>query len=149
MTLDLQFRLLKAPPTNKVLMAYRKDAQAGIVPPHANASDVRGKIQWVSVEFKNKQVGIARLELAPPEFCFVSELMILSTHRGQGIGHWIMKRIEQYCLTLGIRRLLLQAGDGTENFYKSQSFINDPIMPRLLRKEINPFQARAFAPMLH
>ncbi|MYM67971.1 GNAT family N-acetyltransferase [Pseudoduganella sp. FT55W] len=149
MNLDLQFRLLKAPPTNKVLMAYRKDAHFGTAPPQAHASDVRGKIQWVAVEFKNKQVGIARLELAPPEFCFVSELMILSSHRGQGIGHWIMKRIEQYCLSVGIHRLLLQAGDGTENFYKSQSFINDPLMPLLLRKEINPFQARAFVPTLH
>lgn len=149
MDLDLQFRLLKAPPTTKVLMAFRRDADSEGTLPRAGASDARGKIQWVSVELKNKQIGIARLELAAPEFCFVSELMISSAYRGQGIGHWIMKRIEQYCLGLGIRRLLLEAGDGTDNFYKSQSFVSDPLMPRLLRKEINPFQARMFAPVLH
>jgi GNAT superfamily N-acetyltransferase len=46
--------------------------------------------------------------------------MILSSYRGQGIGHWVMKRIEQYAHSLGIRRLLLVAGEGTDNFYKSQ-----------------------------
>lgn len=149
MDLDLQFRVLKAPPATKVVMAFRRDADAEGALPHASAADPRGKVQWVAVELKKKQIGIARLELAAPEFCFVSELMILSSYRGQGIGHWTMKRIEQYAHSLGIRRLLLEAGDGTENFYKSQSFIADPLMPRMLRKEINPFQPKVFAPPLH
>lgn len=149
MELDLQFRLLKAAPPTKVVMAFRKDADAEGALPRAGAADTRGKVQWVAVEHKNKQIGIARLELAAPEFCFVSELMILSQYRGQGIGHWIMKRIEQYALSVGIRRLLLEAGHGTDNFYKSQAFVADPLMPRLLRKEINPFQPKMFSPGLH
>jgi GNAT superfamily N-acetyltransferase len=148
MDLDLQFRLLKAPPAAKVLLAFRKDADAGSVMPRATASDPRGKVQWVAVELKNKQIGIARLELAPPEFCFVSELMILSPHRGQGIGRWMLKRIEQYALSLKIRRLLLVAAEGTDSFYKSQAFISDPLLPRMLRKDINPFQPKIFAPSL-
>ena len=147
MDLDLQFRLMKAAPTAKVLQAFRQDANmAGIAPP-ANAADARGRIQWISVELKKRQIGIARLELAAPEFCFVSELMILSAYRGQGIGHWVMKRVEQYCLELGIKRLLLEAGHGTDNFYKSQAFVADPLIPRLLRKEINPFQRKMFSPL--
>jgi N-acetylglutamate synthase-like GNAT family acetyltransferase len=146
MDLDLQFRVLKTPPATKVVMAFRRDADAEGALPRASASDPRGKVQWVAVELKNKQIGIARLELAAPEFCFVSELMILSQYRGQGIGHWIMKRIEQYAHGLGIRRLLLVAGEGTDSFYKSQAFISDPLMPRMLRKDINPFQPKMFAP---
>jgi GNAT superfamily N-acetyltransferase len=149
MDLDLQFRLMKAPPSTKVLMTWRKDADLDESIPRANASDARGKVQWVAVELKNKQIGIARLELAPPEFCFVSDLMISSQYRGQGVGQWTMKRIEQYCVTLGIKRLLLEAGDGTDNFYKSQAFVADPLLPRLLRKDINPFQRKVFSPMLH
>lgn len=149
MDLDLQFRLMKAPPSTKVLMTWRKDADLGDHIPRTAPSDVRGKVQWVAVELKNKQIGIARLELAAPEFCFVSDLMILSQHRGQGVGHWLMKRIEQYCATLSIKRLLLEAGDGTDNFYKSQAFVTDPLAPRLLRKDINPFQRKMFAPSLH
>lgn len=146
MDLDLQFRPMKAPPTTKALLAFRKDAGLKGALPAPTAHDVRGTVQWVSVELKNKQIGIARLELAAPEFCFVSELMILSQYRGQGIGHWIMKRIEQYAHGLGIRRLLLVAGEGTDSFYKSQAFISDPLMPRMLRKDINPFQPKMFAP---
>ncbi|MBV7536740.1 GNAT family N-acetyltransferase [Duganella sp. sic0402] len=149
MDLDLQFRLLKTPPSTKVLMAFRKDADSeGLMPPPKPA-DPRGKLQWIAIELKNKQIGIARLELAAPEFCFVSELMIASQYRGLGIGHWVMTRIEQYCLSLGIKRLLLEAGEGTDNFYKSQAFISDPLMPRLLRKDINPFQRKMFAPLFH
>ncbi|WP_343729184.1 GNAT family N-acetyltransferase [Duganella sp.] len=149
MDLDLLFRLLKTAPSTKVVMAFRRDADTEGALPRASAADARGKVQWVAVEHKNKQIGIARLELAAPEFCFVSELMILSQYRGQGIGHWIMKRIEQYALSIGIRRLLLEAGDGTDNFYKSQAFVTDPLLPRLLRKEINPFQPRLFSPQPH
>jgi hypothetical protein len=45
-------------------------------------------------------------------------------------------------------RLLLVAGEGTDNFYKSQAFVTDPQAPRLLRKELNPLQRKGFAAML-
>lgn len=143
---DLQFRPLKAPLSNKVLLAWRKDADAEGAMPRPQAQDARGKVQWVSVEANGKQLGVARLELAPPEFCFVSELIISSKFRGQGIGRWFLTRIEQYCLAQGIRRLLLEAGKGTESFYKSQAFVADPHLPHLLKKEINPFQRKVFSP---
>ena len=71
-------------------------------------------------------------------------LVALQNEKAQGAA----SRIEQYVLGLGIRRLLLVAGDGTDSFYKSQSFVPDPIMPRMLRKDINPFQPKLFAPPL-
>ena len=107
---ELQFRPLKAPLSNKALEAYRKDAAWSAPLPKNTAQDARGKIQWVSVEWKAKQIGIARLELAPPEFCYLSELIISSKFRGRGVGRWFMARIEQYCHAQGIRRLLLEAG---------------------------------------
>lgn len=147
MELDVQFRPMKAPPTAKVLLTFRKDAgfKGGTPPP--KAADPRGTIQWVAVELKNKQIGIARLEMAPPMFCFVSELMILSQYRGRGVGHWLVKRIEQYCLGTGIQRLVLEAAEGTDDFYKSQAFVPDPLLPRLWRKEISPLQRRMFTPL--
>jgi GNAT superfamily N-acetyltransferase len=146
MTLDLQFRPMKAPPTNKALLVFRKDAGFNSTMPQKAAHDARGVIQWVSVELKNKQIGIARLEIAPPMFCFVSELMILSPYRGQGVGHWLIKRIEQYCLGRGTQRLILEAAEGTDKFYSSQAFVPDPLLPRLWRKEISPLQRKIFTP---
>jgi N-acetylglutamate synthase-like GNAT family acetyltransferase len=147
MNTSLQFRPLNTPLSTKALLAYRKDADSNGALPQHTAQDARGKVQWVSVEANGKQIGVARLELAPPEFCFVSELIISSKFRGQGVGHWFMTRIEQYCLGLGIRRLLLEAGNGTESFYKSQSFVSDPYLPNVLKKEINPFQRKVFSPL--
>jgi GNAT superfamily N-acetyltransferase len=143
---ELQFRPLKAPLSNKALEAYRKDASWSAPPPSQTAQDARGKIQWVSVEWNAKQIGVARLELAPPEFCYLSELIISSKFRGRGVGRWFMGRIEQYCHAQGIRRLLLEAGDGTESFYKTQAFVTDPLLPKLLKKDINPFQRKMFLP---
>ena len=143
---ELQFVPLKAPLPDKALLAYRKDAAWSSPLPKTAAQDARGKVQWVSVEWKAKQIGIARLELAPPEFCYLSELIISSKFRGRGVGRWFMARIEQFCHAQGIRRLLLQAGDGTESFYKAQAFIADPLLPDLLKKDINPFQRKMFIP---
>lgn len=143
---DLQFRPLKAPLSNKALLDWRKDADLEGAMPQPKSQDARGKVQWVSVEAKGKQIGVARLELAPPEFCFVSELIISSKCRSQGIGRWFLTRIEQYCLAQGIRRLLLEARVGTDGFYKSQSFVTDPRVPHLLKKDINPFQRKVFSP---
>lgn len=143
---ELQFRPLKAPLSNKALEAYRKDAAWSAPLPKQTAQDARGEVQWVSVEWKAKQIGVARLELAPPEFCYLSELVISSKFRGRGVGRWFMTRIEQYCLAQGIRRLLLEAGDGTESFYKAQAFAADPLLPHLLKKDLNPFQRKMFMP---
>ena len=143
---DLEFRPLKAALSNKALEAYRKDAAWTSSVPPGGATDARGKVQWVSVEWNKKQIGVARLELAPPEFCFLSELIVSSKFRRRGVGRWFIARIEQYCVAQGIHRLLLQAGDGTEGFYKSQSFVAEPLLPKLLKKDLNPFQRKMFLP---
>jgi len=149
MDYDLQFRPLKNPPPAKLILDYRKDAGFDSPLPRAMADDPRGKLQWVSVEANGKQVAIARLEIAAPEFCFVSELMVRSAYRGKGIGRWFIHRIEQYCLGMGIRRLLLQAADGTETFYRAMAFFPEPLIPNLLRKEISPLQRRVFSPLFN
>jgi GNAT superfamily N-acetyltransferase len=143
--LTLSFHPLSAPLSDKALRAYRKDAGWTVPLLHAD-QQLRGKIQWVAVEANGRQVGVARLELAPPEFCYVADLIITSRYRGRGIGRWFLKQIEQYCGGYGIRRLLLQAHAGTESFYELHSFVQDPLVPSFLKKDINPFQRKLFIP---
>ncbi|GJJ01563.1 hypothetical protein RugamoR64_21010 [Duganella rhizosphaerae] len=142
MPLELQFVPLKSAIPAKVLHDYRQDANWPSTPelPH----DPRGRIVWVSVETKGKQIAIARLELAPPEFCAVSELIVRSKFRSQGVGRWFMHRIEQYCNSLGVRRLMLEAAKGSEKFYESLSFHTDPYIPTLLKKDVNPLLPKMF-----
>ena len=144
---SLSFRPLTSPLPAKVLRAFRKDAGW----PEKNVADApeqatSGKVQWVSVESDKTRVGIARLELAAPEFCYVSEVIIASKFRGRGIGHWLFKSIEQYCAQAGIRRLLLQPQSEARSFYDSLHFVPDPLVKSFLKKEINPFQRKLFVP---
>lgn len=144
---SLSFRPLTSPLPAKVLRAFRKDAGW----PEKNVADApeqatNGKVQWVSVESDKTRIGIARLELAAPEFCYVSEVIIASKFRGRGIGHWLFKSIEQYCAQAGIRRLLLQPQAEARSFYESLQFVPDPFVKSFLKKDISPFQRKMFLP---
>jgi GNAT superfamily N-acetyltransferase len=146
MPLPLTFRSLAKPPT-KLLHTLRREAGWPAANPvdHAQPNPL-GRVQWVSVETAKATIAIARLELAPPEFCYVADLIVAHRHRGQGVGRWFLQRIEQYCAGAGIRRLLLQAAADTEPFYAALQFAPDPRAPGFLKKDINPFQRKMFVP---
>lgn len=141
---SLRFLPLSAPLTDKVLLAFRKDAgwsnrdTSGV----HKAGQPGGLVQWVTVESGKKRVGIARLELAPPQFCFVSDLIVLSDYRGRGVGEWFMRQIEQHCMGLGIPRVLLQPMDDNRAFYEKLDFVADPLAAGFLKKDIRPPQRR-------
>jgi GNAT superfamily N-acetyltransferase len=141
---SLVFRPLTAPLPEKVLLAFRKDA--GWTNRDTSALDGARQpgslVQWVTVESGKRRVGIARLELAPPQFCFVSDLIVLNGHRGRGVGEWFMKQIEQHCLGLGIPRVLLQPLGDNRGFYDKLDFVDDPLLAGFLKKEIRPLQRR-------
>lgn len=150
MTVQLQFCPLAQPLSAKILLDYYKDAGWKNFDLSRRTEPERpmARVQWVSVLCDGKQAGVARLEMAAPEFCFVSDLIISTKYRGQGMGRWLLSHIEQYCASFGIRRLFLVPMAGTRNFYTSQAFADDPLVPDMLRKDINPFQPKMFMPAL-
>jgi len=137
---SLAFRPLSAPLPDKVLLAFRKDA--GWSNRETSRLGQAGRpgsvVQWVTVEAGKRRIGIARLELAAPQLCYVSDLIVLASHRGRGVGEWFMKQIEQYCLGFGIPRVLLQPLDDNRGFYRKLNFIEDPLAAGFLKKEIMP-----------
>ncbi len=146
MNLTLIFRPLAVPLSNKALRAFRKDAGWAADDGDAAADGPpNGKVQWVTVECGKKTIGIARLELAPPQFCYVGDLIIARAFHGQGVGQWFVKNIERYCTQFGIPRLLLRPLEGTQGFYEKQHFVPDPFVAPFLKKEINPFQRKILA----
>jgi GNAT superfamily N-acetyltransferase len=140
----LEFRPLPAPLSAEVLKTFHKDAGWSAATTRAlmPALDPASQVRWATVESNSKTIGIARLELAPPQFCFVSDLIVLSSHRGRGVGQWLIRNIERYCLGLGFPRLLLQSLEGTIGFYEKLHFVPDPRVAGFLKKEINPFQRK-------
>lgn len=144
--LNLQFRILPEPLTAKALTSFRKDAGWDSPILEGTLVDPKAMVRWACVETGQRRLGIVRLELAPPEFCYVGDLIIHSKFRGQGIGHWFIQHIEQYCRTLGIKRMMLHPHAGTEKFYAGLDFVPDARVPNFLKKDVNPLQRRMFLP---
>jgi GNAT superfamily N-acetyltransferase len=145
--LELHFQPLPQAPSKKTLQAFQKDAGWSVSRREVEKMlTPNSRMQWVSVELNKIVIGIARLELAPPEFCHISDLTIKSKYRGQGVGRWFIKNIELFCAGLGIRRMLLLPESEALPFYEALSFTPDPYVPRFLKKEISPFQRKAFFP---
>ncbi|NEX60904.1 GNAT family N-acetyltransferase [Noviherbaspirillum galbum] len=136
-TQQLTFQLLSESMARKAIEKFRRHAgwQVSNDRDHRPAHPL-GKVQWVAVDAAQKQVGIARLELAPPEFCHVSDLIILQEYRGHGIGRWLIRNIEQYAMRSKIRRLCLEPGAGTQAFYQSVGFAPEPRLPGIYTKNI-------------
>ena len=136
----LTFQPMPAAPTPKVLKAFRKDAGWTEVGDAAldGAFAPGSSVQWAAVLAGKKTIGIVRLELAPPQFCYLSELVILSSHRGRGVGVWFMEQIERLCLARGIDRVVLQPNGDSRGFYDKLRFVTDPLADGFLKKDINP-----------
>jgi GNAT superfamily N-acetyltransferase len=140
----LTFEILPQAPSSKVLQTWRKDA-GWKAPVQANTlKHPNAIIHWARVMAGKHQAGIVRLELAPPEFCYVGDLIIASKFRGEGIGSWFLLAIEQYAGNLGIKRLVLQPEAGTEGFYAARQFVSDPFVPSFLKKDLSPLQRKRF-----
>jgi GNAT superfamily N-acetyltransferase len=137
---NLSFLAMPAAPTAKVLKAFRKDAGWTEVGDAAlNGAFAPGsRVQWAAVLSGKKTIGIVRLELAPPQFCYLSELVILGEYRGRGVGEWFMEQIERFCLARGIGRVVLQATDDSRGFYDKMHYQADPLAAGFLKKDINP-----------
>ncbi len=139
------FRVLTSPICKKSVRAFRREAGWSDGEPSdrlSAATSPRGKVEWAVLEFDKQRVGIARMELASPQFCCISELIIATKYRSRGWGKLFVRQIEQYCAQQRIQRLLLQPADHLHGFYSSLYFIPDPLVAGFMKKEINPFQKK-------
>ena len=132
----LSFRLLAEPPTLKALQKFQEDAGWSISRKDREKQlDQRRRIQWVAVEMDQVKMAIARLELAPPEFCYVADLIVKGKFRGQGVGRWFVFHIERFCAQAGIRRLTLVPEAGSLPFYEALGFVPDAMVPGVWKKD--------------
>lgn len=144
----LAFLPLAAPQVANVLKTFRKDAGWTAENDDALAGALRpgSRVQWMTVRAGQKTVALVRLELAPPQFCAVSDLIVLSGYRGRGVGAWFMAQIEHHCMAQGIQRVVLQAAPPSRAFYDKLRFVEDPLVPGFLKKELMPLRRRIGSP---
>lgn len=126
----------------KTLLAFRKDAgwNNADMAARQGALQPGSRVQWATARFNQKLVGIARLELAPPQFCHISDFIVLRTHRGRGTGAWMMGEIERLCAGAGMPRVLLQPNPDSRAFYEKLRFVADPRVPGFMKKDIGPLR---------
>lgn len=142
MQASVAFRLLPGPIPPKTLRAFRKDAGWADTDVAPQAFHPASRVQWATIQTGSRTIGIARLELAPPQFCYLSDLIVLSGHRGRGLGGWFMAQIERHCADQGIPRVLLQPTGASQGFYEKLRFVSDPRVAGFLKKEIGPPRRR-------
>ena len=146
MATALVLTYLPLPLNPKLLRGFRRDAGWD---QNTDALDGAcrsgGQVRWAAVSLGQKTVAIARLELARPQFCYVSELIVLDAYRGRGIGEWFMKQIELECFKEGIPRVLLQPKDDARAFYEKLHFVADPLVAGFMKKELGMRRAGPLA----
>jgi GNAT superfamily N-acetyltransferase len=133
---SLKFDLLATPPVAKMLLAFREDAGWTTAPSRsvADALCSNPRMRWAVVRRGQKTIAIARLEIAPPQFCFISDFIVLNAWHGRGVGTWFMERIEEHCRAMTILRILLEPAEGSRGFYERLGFAGNAAIPGFMVK---------------
>jgi len=71
------------------------------------------------------KVSSEELDEVPSEYAFISDLVVLSQYRGQGLGRSLLERAEAYACSLGVTKIQLQVlptNTGALQLYSSEGF---------------------------
>src|SRR5829696_2801974 len=77
-----------------------------------------------------EQVGFARVVTDRATFAYLADVFVLETHRGRGVGKWLMKTIFSHPDLQGLRRFMLATRDAHE-LYRRHGF-DDLGSPQIL-----------------
>ena len=79
----------------------------------------------------DKQIGFARVISDYATFAYFSDVFILETYRGKGLGKWLIKSILEYSELQNLRTWLLSTVDAHE-LYRQFGFKSLPLPERLM-----------------
>jgi GNAT superfamily N-acetyltransferase len=68
-----------------------------------------------------EQVGFARVVTDRATFAYLADVFVLETHRGRGVGKWLMQTIFSHPDLQGLRRFMLATRDAHE-LYRRHGF---------------------------
>jgi GNAT superfamily N-acetyltransferase len=68
-----------------------------------------------------EQVGFARVVTDHATFAYLADVFVLETHRGQGLGKWLIEAILSHPDLQGLRRWMLATRDAHE-LYRRHGF---------------------------
>ncbi len=81
----------------------------------------------------NEQIGFARVVTDRATFAWLADVFVLESHRGNGLGKWLIQVITNHPDLQGLRRWILATRDAHE-LYRKFGF-TEPLQPeRLMEK---------------
>jgi aralkylamine N-acetyltransferase len=84
---------------------------------------IRGSFCFmVAREADGRIVGMGRVISDGVSDAYIQDVVVLSSHRGRGIGRELMRRLTARCIAAGIHWIGLVAEPGTQAFYQPLGF---------------------------
>lgn len=77
---------------------------------------------YITARQNNKLVGLVRIVGDSTYEYYLSEVMVIPSLQGQGIGTKLMKATLDYCKKDGFMKIFLTAAKGRESYYKKFGF---------------------------
>ena len=96
---------------------------------------------WAKLEHDGKPIGLATMYLPPKQALteapvFVGNFVIDKRWRGQGLGHFLLQHIIDYCKAQKCSRLSLEFTAHSLEFWRANGFEGSAAFPQLLFKSI-------------
>ncbi len=105
---DLRWRVLRAP-WDRPRGTERDDLDAASF--HLTLRDSSGAV-----------VAVGRLHLNSPSEAQVRYMAVDESHRGRGLGSWILRGLEDRARSESVRSVVLNARDSAVNFYRRRGY---------------------------
>jgi len=121
----VEYEAVSAAPIEEIIELYKSagwwqenpDARA-IIP-----AMIRGSLCFmVARTLDGKIIGMARVISDGYSDAYIQDVVVLSSHRGQGIGRELVKRLTQFCISRKIAWIGLVAEPGTQGLYEELGF---------------------------
>ncbi|MFH0777799.1 MAG: GNAT family N-acetyltransferase [Candidatus Eisenbacteria bacterium] len=81
-----------------------------------------------------RQVGFARMVTDYATFGWLCDVFILDSHRGLGLGKWLIGCVVEYCDGLRIKQLVPATRDAHELYHKYGGFQALPVPEKWMRR---------------
>ena len=125
MTLEMDYQMVKTAPIESIVELYR--AGGWWLESQANRDRIEGMIHgsfcfMIARSGEGKIIAMGRVISDGASDAYIQDVVVLPSHRRQGIGREIIQRLTQHCLEHRIGWIGLVAEPGTAHFYKQIGF---------------------------
>ncbi len=121
----VEYEIVTAAPVEEIVELYKagnwwqENPEAREVIP----SMIKGSLCFmVARSLEGRVVGMARVISDGYSDAYIQDVVVLKSHRGQGIGRELIRRLTEFCVARKIAWIGVIAEPGTQQFYEELGF---------------------------